>query len=153
QDASGAWMLFDPDGPATRAVAADPRRALAAVRLRETSANDRPWLPAPDLLDSDGFDREIVVESEDDGRTTVRFGDRGPGRAPAADATFAATYRIGGGSTGNVGAGAIAHVALADPGILGVRNPLPARGGEDAEPIAQVRLYAPQAFRTQERAV
>jgi predicted phage baseplate assembly protein len=34
-----------------------------------------------------------------------------------------------------------------------VRNPLPASGGTDPEPLANVRLYAPQAFRTQERAV
>ena len=34
-----------------------------------------------------------------------------------------------------------------------VRNPLPAEGGVDPETIAQVRAYAPAAFRTQERAV
>jgi predicted phage baseplate assembly protein len=38
-------------------------------------------------------------------------------------------------------------------GIEDVRNPLPSQGGIDPEPSAQVRLYAPQAFRTQERAV
>jgi predicted phage baseplate assembly protein len=34
-----------------------------------------------------------------------------------------------------------------------VRNPLPATGGTAPEPIERVRLNAPQAFRTQERAV
>jgi len=34
-----------------------------------------------------------------------------------------------------------------------VANPLPARGGTDPESIEQVRLYAPQAFRSQRRAV
>lgn len=151
--ATGTRLPFDPVGPAARALAGDPRQALAAVRLRETSANDRLWLPAPDLLDSDAFDREFVVESEDDGRTKLRFGDGEHGRAPAAGAMFAATYRLGGGHGGNVGAEAIAHVVLGEPGILEVRNPLPARGGEEPEPNAQVRLYAPQAFRVQQRAV
>ena len=38
-------------------------------------------------------------------------------------------------------------------GIARVRNPLPASGGVDPEPIERVRLSAPQAFRTQERAI
>jgi predicted phage baseplate assembly protein len=37
--------------------------------------------------------------------------------------------------------------------IVNVRNPLPALGGTAPESLEQVRLYAPQAFRTQERAV
>jgi predicted phage baseplate assembly protein len=52
-----------------------------------------------------------------------------------------------------VGAGAIAHVMIEQGSITGVRNPLPAVGGTDPEPIERVRLYAPQAFRKQERAV
>jgi predicted phage baseplate assembly protein len=35
-------------------------------------------------------------------------------------------------------------------GIIGVRNPLEARGGEDAELIEQVRQYAPAAFRAKQ---
>jgi len=69
---------------------------------------------------------------------------------------------------GNVGAEAIAHLFCADPaldfhGILAdgngsdrtrpIRNPLSAQGGVDPEPIEQVRLYAPQAFRQLQRAV
>src|SRR5262249_44370686 len=69
--------------------------------------------------------------------------------------------RIGNGSAGNVGAGAISYVGPADaggvlkavPGIVTVRNPLPAQGGTDPETLDQVRYAAPQAFRTQERAV
>ncbi|MDQ3413753.1 MAG: baseplate J/gp47 family protein, partial [Verrucomicrobiota bacterium] len=39
------------------------------------------------------------------------------------------------------------------PAIIGVRNPLPAVGGIDPETIDQIRRDAPQAFRTQKRAV
>jgi predicted phage baseplate assembly protein len=38
-------------------------------------------------------------------------------------------------------------------GISRIWNPLAASGGTDPEPSEEVRLYAPQAFRTQERAV
>jgi predicted phage baseplate assembly protein len=36
---------------------------------------------------------------------------------------------------------------------MALRNPLPAAGGIDPDTLDQVRQYAPQAFRTQERAV
>jgi len=88
------------------------------------------------------------------------------GRQPTLESLLAPTYRIGNGTAGNVGAEAIAHLFCADPsldfhGILAdegdrtqpIRNPLPARGGVDPEPIEQVRLYAPQAFRQLQRAV
>ena len=38
-------------------------------------------------------------------------------------------------------------------GITSVRNPLPAAGGVEPESLEEVRQYAPQAFRRQERAV
>ena len=40
-----------------------------------------------------------------------------------------------------------------DPAITAVRNPLPAAGGVDPETMAEIRRDAPQAFRTQKRAV
>jgi predicted phage baseplate assembly protein len=64
-----------------------------------------------------------------------------------------AVYRVGNGRSGNVGAETITQVVTDVEGIVGVRNPLPARGGRDPELLEQVRLYAPQAFRVQERAV
>jgi len=36
---------------------------------------------------------------------------------------------------------------------VSLRNPMPARGGTDPQPVEQVRQWAPQAFRVQERAV
>jgi predicted phage baseplate assembly protein len=57
------------------------------------------------------------------------------------------------GRAGNVGADSITRIATGFTGILGVRNPLPAAGGVEAETMEEARQYAPQAFRTQERAV
>jgi len=93
------------------------------------------------------------VETEDDGVSYLRFGDAVMGRKPAAGTEFKADYRVGKGRSGNVGADAIYHIVTDDPKISGARNPLAARGGVDPEPIEQVRIHAPQAFRTQERAV
>ena len=87
-----------------------------------------------DLLNSRADDREFVVEVETDLSAAIRFGDDRHGRRPASGTAFGATYRVGNGARGNVGADALVHF-VAGPGvaaaIAGVRNPLPAPGGVD----------------------
>ena len=65
---------------------------------------------------------------------------------------------MGNGTSGNIGAEAITHLAgetllTNEDWIDSVTNPMPAAGGVDPETLEQVRQYAPQAFRTQKRAV
>jgi hypothetical protein len=134
--------------PAASALAQDARLALASVAL---SGATGAWTVRRTLLDSGPFSADFVVETENDGSATLRFGDGVLGAPPLAG--LVATYRVGNGAAGNVGAGAIAQLALPRAGIRGVRNPLPATGGVDPESLADVRMYAPQAFRTQTRTV
>lgn len=136
--------------PVTAAMIQDPRAALPAVKLHE---NGEVWSARGALLSSDRFAAEFVVEMENDGYASLRFGDNILGRSPDVGSRLKATYRIGNGRGGNVGAEAIAHVITEIEGITGVRNPMPARGGTEPESIEQVKLYAPQAFHTQKRAV
>jgi hypothetical protein len=135
---------------AAQALVQDPRETLPAVQLQSDGEN---WTARRDLLASDRFAPDFVVETESDGRATLRFGDNVLGKSPVAGSTFQARYRIGNGSSGNIGADAIAHIVTADEGITNVCNPLPAKGGLAPETIEQVRLYAPQAFHVQKRAV
>ncbi len=111
------------------------------------------WAARNDLLNSSGDERHFVVETETDLSASLRFGDDRHGRRPEVEANFTATYRVGNGIAGNVGREAISHVLRDDGRILAVRNPLAASGGQDPETAAQIRRRAPQAFRTQERAV
>ncbi len=114
----------------------------------------RIWQPQPDLLSSGASSEAFVAEIEDDGRARLRFGDGEHGLSPAPETAFDAVYRIGQGPTGNVGADTLSHVLVEpDPGILRVRNPLPAWGGRSPESVEDVRRDAPEAFRVQERAV
>jgi hypothetical protein len=139
---------------AAETIAADPRAARPSVELEGTLLGaTEPWRPQPDLLGSSGGAAEFVVEVEHDGEAALRFGDGVHGRRPEEGTTFEATYRVGNGVAGNVGAGAIAHVATGQPGVLGASNPLPAAGGTDPEPVEAVRRDAPEAFLVQQRAV
>lgn len=139
--------------PASEMLAQDPRAALPALHVLQDS---EIWEPQRDLLESDRTMRHFVVEMENDGRATLRFGDGEFGKKmelESDDDPLQAIYRVGNGLAGNVGAEALAHVVTSEGGIESVRNPLPARGGVAPESLEEVRQYAPQAFRTQERAV
>ncbi len=144
--------------PAVNAFAFGAAEALPAISLADS---DELWFPQRDLLASDRFAAEFVVEMERDGVAQLRFGEArgGLGKAPAPGTQFALTYRVGSGAAGNIGAGALRHVVVPEStafphgSITAVRNPLPARGGTAPETFDQVRQFAPQAFRRQERAV
>lgn len=135
---------------AAAAVSIDPRDALADV-VRLTDGRDE-WILQRDLLASDRFAPDFVAEPDDDGTVHLRFGDDVSGRRPAAGLQFIASYRIGGGVGGNAGREVLTVPEPAMSGVT-VRNPLPATGGTEPEPLEQVRQFAPQAFRVQERAV
>ncbi|MFS8203780.1 putative baseplate assembly protein [Streptomyces sp. CWNU-52B] len=148
-------------GPASAALRHDPRQALPAVRLHEHEG-DTTWEPRRDLLDSTARDRHFVGELEDDGRLALRFGDGRRAARPTPGTRLELRYRLGGGTAGNVGAEAINHVVLCEaadgdhetPPVTGVRNPLPAVGGTEPEPVEQVRQLAPLDLRrTRLRAV
>ena len=162
--------------PAAKSLTQDPRRALPQItRLTGLpdvcGAPDEPgreaarvkllagvspgdsiwqWYPQRDLLSSESTDRHFVAEVDNDGYAHLRFGDGELGRKPDACTSFTATYRVGNGSSGNVGADTIRHLVFRDKvsdGSLEPRNPLPARGGSEAEPMSEVKLFASGALR------
>ena len=134
--------------------AAEPQRARPAISLASNfQGTPDTWLPRPDLLASDAGASEFVVESEHDGSALLRFGDDYHGKRPDVSTTFSASYRVGNGVAGNIGLESIAHIVSNDARLLRASNPLPAQGGSDPENAEDIRRDAPEAFRTQERAV
>jgi hypothetical protein len=111
------------------------------------------WQPRPDLLTSGPFARDFVVETDNNGRAELRFGDDVHGLALPGGSQVTVTYRIGCGTPGNIGAEALYHVispgGFGWPDVYAVRNPLPAWGGVDPQPIEQVKRLAPAAFRAE----
>ena len=153
-------LPYDPQNPppSARAVMNWPTAEyLPAIKLRGDLTNSpTDWEVRRDLLNSNPTRREFVVEVETDGTAFIRFGDDHFGSSPASGTTFSATYRVGNGVQGNVGANALAHIVSNEAAILtggDESNPLPAQGGIEPETIEEVRQNAPSAFRTQERAV
>ncbi|MFD1875729.1 putative baseplate assembly protein [Hymenobacter bucti] len=159
---------YDPQNPppaATGAMTWSMREPLPVVSLREQKADGLPdqvifWKPQRDFINSQPTAPDFVVEVETDGVAYLRFGDDVLGSRPAAATVFRATYRVGNGLSGNIGAETLAYLATNDSAItlhptsiIGIRNPLPARGGVAPETMEEARQKAPSAFRRQERAV
>jgi hypothetical protein len=142
--------------PAITLLTQDVRSASPQIWL--ASQPTASWLTRDDLIESTASESHFVVEIDNDGIAWLRFGNGELGRQPPASMKVSATYRVGNGSPGNVGAEAISRLVLKNTKLNGVsvsvRNPLPAQGGADAEPMAEAKLFAPHQFRKQlERAI
>lgn len=108
-----------------------------------------PWSEVDGFHASGESDRHFVLDRE---AGMVRFGNGVRGRLPQIGERLRATrYRFGGGRAGNVPAGAIDKL----PAVAGIKakNVLPARGGGDAEPVADALERIPGEFRRHDRAV
>jgi len=146
---------YDASLPASQSLVVGPAKSQPAISKLHSklNGNEADWKLQPDdLLDSAPDAQDFVVEIESDQTAYLRFGDGEYGQKPEPETDFSATYRVGNGTAGNVGAETLTHIVTA-AAVSSVRNPLPAAGGVDPETMAQIRRDAPQAFRTQERAV
>lgn len=141
---------------AAEMIVQDPRQALPEISLTGTLTAPEgqtvtTWSPLYDLLESGPDDNNFVVEMDNDGYAHLRFGDGNLGSMPDAGTVFEASLRVGNGPQGNVGAEAITYLVLRNTQLSGPtitpRNPLPATGGTAPEPLAEVKLFAPYAFR------
>lgn len=146
---------YDSDASAHAALERNPRRAPPWIEL---TCAEHAWDPRPDLLGSGGDDRHYVAEVDNTGCAVLRFGDGELGRRPEPGGVFRATYRVARATEGNVGAETIRHLVLRRGKLEGEtivpRNPMAACGGRAPEPLHDVKLLAPHAFRADlERAV
>ncbi len=121
------------------------RRSTSTLKL---TVDGDPWSEKASLLESGPNDQVFRVEIDDLGQATVVFGDGVFGMRPSETSSVLATYRVGGGSSGNVSADSL---TLARPDgdaswLNSVNNPLAAIGGRDLESRDHARRVAPASF-------
>jgi predicted phage baseplate assembly protein len=118
----------------------------------------RPWTVVEDFLGSGPDDEHVALDPTDG---TLRTGDGVHGRIPVANprspsaSVVALAYRFGGGTRGNVPAGALTALRSSLPGVdaNGVTNLLPAGGGRDEEPLDVASQRAQRFLKSRDRAV
>ncbi len=160
----GPELLGSSDGQAGQAFVLRNQPVLnrrrGEVVLIGSGGVETEWSEVTDFAQSGPDDHHVQW----DGATgEIRFGPairypdgrtRQHGGIPPAGATIkVAAYRHGGGSVGNVGANTLVGLRAAVPFIGRVTNRQPARGGVDAETLANAKLRGPATVRTGERAV
>jgi predicted phage baseplate assembly protein len=109
------------------------------------------WEERIDFIASEGDDEHFVVETDEEGRSLVRFGNGVNGAPLPPDAVVTCRYQVGQGTAGNVGADALAGFEPSDlPGVERMWNPLDVTNGRDPEPAAEALRRAPEAYRARQ---
>jgi uncharacterized phage protein gp47/JayE len=101
-------------------------------------------------------DQDFAIQTDENDVTTVLFGDGQYGQIPQPGARILASYRVGGGSIGNVGERQITKITNAPQlQLLGARvtNMKAASGGAESESIQHAIKFAPTVFASMQRAV
>ncbi len=138
-------------GPVTHVSAPTPSGAQNTLSVR---VNDILWHENETLLALDADERGYQSRTDNKDTTSVTFGDglRGA-RLPSGSENVRASYRVGIGAPGNVGAGQISTLGSKPLGVKEVSNPRAASGGADRESRDQARRRVPLATRALDRLV
>lgn len=151
-DASVPYQCFTlRQGPLTYVSADTPDATTSTLRVY---VDDLEWKEVPSFQDQGPRDHVFVTRIEDDGSTTVQFGDGVQGaRLSTGENNVLATYRKGIGHQGLVQVGQISQLMTRTLGIKSVTNPLAPIGGTDPETIEDARANATRVVQTLNRLV
>lgn len=137
--------------PLTYTAAPVPEGGTSTLELR---VNGVLWHESPDLYRLGPRDRQYVLRRDDEGNTTVQFGDGIHGaRLPSGSENVEAVYRTGIGLPGLVEENRISLLATRPLGVKSVANPVPATGAADPQMRDQARWNAPLTVLTLDRVV
>jgi baseplate J-like protein len=143
-DGSQVFQKFElRQTPLTYVAAPTPDGIESSLVVR---VNDVQWHEARSLADLDSRDRGYVTRIDDDGKTSLIFGNGKNGaRPPTGIENIKGKYRRGIGKSGNVKTEQIKLLATKPLHVKSVINPLRASGGADPESRDQARKNAPLA--------
>lgn len=115
----------------------------------------RYWTRVDDFLDSTEKDRNFISVTDELNKTYIEFGDSYTGMVIKKNTAVNTSYRVGGGTIGNVGLNTINTFMSSEiVGIQSFGNPeTPAVYGTNVESLDSAKLLAPRMFRTNNRCV
>lgn len=151
-DASQSYQSFTlTQTPLTHVSASTPSGRESTL---EVWVNDVQWKEVSTLLGSSPEDHVYVTRTDDDGITTIQFGDGQTGaRLPSGQENVRAKYRKGIGLEGLVNAAQLSLLLDRPLGVKEVTNPLASSGAEDRDSLDEARENAPTTVLTLDRAV
>ncbi len=126
-----------------------PPESTLEVKVEVGGLSD-PWNERISLIHSDDSDEggdHFVVETDEKGRSWIRFGDGTNGKKLPQGAAVRCVYQVGRGLDGNVGADTLRTIESGPPGVDECWNPFDVANGRDPEPVAQIIRRVPEAYR------
>jgi len=137
--------------PLTYVTAATATGSASSLHIR---VNDVLWKEVDSLYGQAADDRVYAIVNNDDGTSTVQFGDGIHGaRLPSWQNNVRAEYRKGLGSGGNLTAEQIDQLLVRPLGVKSAVNPRASSGGADAETLEELGRNAPLTTLTLGRVV
>jgi hypothetical protein len=125
-----------------------------------TDAAEDQWDELPNLIHSDDSDENgdhFVVETDENQRSLIRFGNGINGKLLPEDAEVRCEYQIGNGADGNIGADkliffdpATLNGAPTGTTITACWNPLDITSGRAPEPVPEIIRRVPEAYRARQ---
>lgn len=120
----------------------EPRSTLEVLEV-----GGERWEERISLVGSDAAERHFAVETDELGRSIVRFGNGILGENLPPAATVRCAYETGGGADGNVGRDRIMRFdRLTQPKIAAVWNPFDVVNGRAPEPREEILRSTPEAY-------
>lgn len=125
------------------------------VYITDGASLSGAWRYVDSLFFASGAgDNIFEVNYDDNLNATVTFGDGILGSSPGVNTSYVVTYRVGGGTRGNLQSEVINTSITIPEGYTGiVENISIATGGQDAESVEHAKKYAPYTFKQQDRLV
>jgi Baseplate J-like protein len=140
--------------PLTYVQAPTPTGRQSTLKVQVNGLNGTVWTEVGTLYGATASQPVFAILDQSDGTADVLFGDGDEGALlPSGQGNLRADYRIGLGSSGNVGANTLTTLIDRPLGVSAVTNPEAATGGQDAQSLEDVRSSAPLSVLTLGRAV
>lgn len=155
--AAGVVVCGLPEGPLLyrNTVPGGEQRTRSTLRVSVVqSASTDEWDEVSSLVHSDASSEagdHYVVETDELGRSLIRFGNGTNGMKLPGGAQVECTYQVGSGPDGNVGRDALTVVpAQLEAAIAATWNPFDVTDGRSPEPLAEIVRRVPEAYRTRQ---
>jgi predicted phage baseplate assembly protein len=140
-DATQSFQRFTLRQPPLTHVSADTDTGTATTL--EVRVNDLLWTEVTSFYGHGPDERIYITRLDDDGKTTVIFGDGRTGaRLPTGENNVTAKYRRGIGSAGLVKANQISQLMSRPLGLKGATNPVASQNAGDRESLSEARQNA-----------
>lgn len=134
-----------------------PRSAV--IEIVSLTVDSNAWDAVESVVEYSSDSTVYMIEMDAWGRALISFGDGVAGMIPPKGQKITATYRIGGGTRGNVAASTITEMRdiIRDTNgnrvQVAVTNVNRASGGAEPESLNHVKIWAPRFFEMQDRCV